>query len=146
MVGMTKVQEPQYGSTGLLVLVSVVPVTLVFSLWSAVGGVSPSAPAGVFIGMLILAWWVRRSSVVSVDDAGVVIKTVAGRLTIPWTEIERLDGHRLSARLLRRSNGKRVFVQMLDPNWSNRPVSRAIHAHLATATPVVQRPHQEVEP
>ncbi len=55
-------------------------------------------------------------------------------LTIPWTDIERLDGHRLSARLHRRSNGKRVFFAMLDPGWKRRPLTLAIRQHLEPPT------------
>jgi hypothetical protein len=112
----------------------VVPVALLFGLWSAFGAMSAGVPIACSLAMVAGAWWIRRSSVVSVDDSGVVIKMVAGRLTIPWTDIETLDGHRLSARLLRRSNGKRVFFAMLDPGWEGRPVTLAIRRHLAAPT------------
>lgn len=112
----------------------VVPIALVFGLLSGFGGITAAAPIGCSLGMVAGAWWLRRSSVVSVDDSGVVIQMVAGGLTIPWTDIERLDGQRLSARLGRRSNGKRVFFAMLDPGWERRPVTLAIRQHLEAPT------------
>ena len=131
---MRTVQGPQYGSAGFLILTVVVPSALVFGLWSGFGTMSPAVAIGCTLAMAILTWWIRRSSVVSVDDSGVAIKMVAGRLTIPWTDIERLDGQRLGARLLRRSNGKRVFFAMLDPGWEQRPTTLAIQRHLAEST------------
>jgi len=95
---------------------------------------SAGVPVVSSLAMMAIAWWLRRSSVVSVDDSGVVITMVTGRLTIPWADIETLEGRRLSARLLRRSNGKRVFFAMLDPGWERRPVTLAIRRHLAAQT------------
>jgi len=59
---------------------------------------------------------------------------VAGQLTIPWADVERLDGQNMSARLLRRSNGRRVFFAMLDPSLKQRPVTLAIQRHLSMST------------
>lgn len=134
MIKVRTVQGSQYGSAGLLTLALVVPIALVFGLWSGFGTMSAGVPVACSLAMVGVAWWLRRSSVVSVDDSGIVITMVAGRLTIPWSDIERLDGKRLSARLLRRSNGKRVFFAMLDPSWERRPVTLAIRRHLAAQT------------
>jgi hypothetical protein len=82
--------------------------------------------------MAVLAVIVRKRFVIKVDDTGVTAIMWGPTLSIPWSDIERMEGHRLSARLLRRSNGKRVFVSMLDPAWTDRPVTRAIRSHLAS--------------
>ena len=107
------------------------PIALFFGLWSAFGTLPFGVPVACSLVAVAGAWWIRHSSVVSVDDSGVVITMVAGRLTIPWTDIEKLDGQRLSARLVRRSNHKRVIFAMLDPGWEHRPVTLAIRRHLA---------------
>jgi hypothetical protein len=129
------VRGPQYGSAALLTLALVVPIALVFGLLNAFGAISAGVPISCSVVMVAGAWWIRRSSVVSVDDSGVIITMAVGKLVIPWTDIEALDGHRLSARLLRRSNGKRVFFAMLDPGWKHRPVTLAIQQRLAASTP-----------
>lgn len=74
----------------------------------------------------------RNRLVIEVDDLGVTLRMAGPTLSIPWSDIERLEDHSLSARLLRRSNGKRVFVSMLDRGWTDRPVTRAIRSHLAS--------------
>lgn len=133
MTGMRKVQGPQYGSLMVKCLAAVVPIAAVFGLWSAFGHLTPGVPIAASVVMLLFAVWIRRSSVVSVDDSGVAIKMAGaiGNLLIPWDDIERLDGNRMSARLLRKSNGKRAFFAILDPHWEHRPVTLAIRSHLA---------------
>jgi len=135
MLDVKTVRGPQYGSAVVTTLALAVPVALFFGLWSAFGTLSAGVPIIITLLAIPGARWIRRSSVVAVDEAGVVITMVAGKLTIPWTDIERLDGHRLSARLLRKSNGKRVFFAMLDPSWDRRPVTLAIRRHLAASPP-----------
>jgi hypothetical protein len=115
---------------------AIVPVALVFSLWSAFGNLSPVVPVGCSVVTLTFAVWAHRVAVVSVDDSGVAINMPAGggNLMIPWDDIESLDGHRMSARLHRKSNGKRVFFALFDPCWERRPVTLAIRRHLAELT------------
>jgi hypothetical protein len=70
---------------------------------------------------------------VSVEGMGVTITwgMLKTKRAIPWDDIERLDEGRMSARLVRRSNGKRVFFALLDPGWQERPVTIAIRRQLA---------------
>ena len=135
MVVVKNVQGPQYGSIGLLCLTLVAPVALVFTLWSVFGSLSPAVPVCASVGMLVLAWWIRRSSVVSVNDSGVDVSFVGGQVLIPWDDIERIDGYLLSGRLVRRSNGKQFFFSMLDPSWKQRPVTLAIRSQLGKRRP-----------
>jgi hypothetical protein len=128
------VSGPLYGSLSLLIVLTVLPIALIFGLGSALAGYPWQAPISCSIGMLLSALWIHRSFVVSVDDSGVAIKTVRGNLAIPWTDIEELDGHRWNARLLRKSDGKRVYFASLDPGWQRRPVTLAIRRHLASST------------
>ena len=78
--------------------------------------------------MVAFAWVIRSSTPVSVEGMGVTITwgMLKTKRAIPWDDIERLDEGRMSARLVRRSNGKRVFFALLDPGWQERPVTIAI--------------------
>jgi hypothetical protein len=82
--------------------------------------------------MTVMALFIQRRFIVEVDETGVTLLMGGTALSIPWSDTERVEGHHFSARLLRKSNGKRAFVSMLDLGWENRPVTRAIRVHLDT--------------
>jgi hypothetical protein len=128
------VSGPQYGSLIAAVMAVVVPLGLIFWAWAILAGTSLIHPVTGVIAIALSFILVLPRCTVEVDDFGVRVHLPLGSgASIPWSDIEALEGHRFSARLLKRSNGRRVYVQMFDPKWSSRPVSRAIHAHLATA-------------
>jgi hypothetical protein len=131
---MTTIKGPAYGSLTLLILVCVVPVSLIFGLASAFGRWALSAPIGSSIAILVLAVMMHRRCTVEVNEEGVSVTMFGPRsIVIPWTDIERTENPPLSLRLVRRGTKKRPFVQFLCPNPLQRPVGRAIRAHLATA-------------
>ncbi len=127
---MREVEGSQYGSFWFLALAMVVPVAICMSVFAAATGLSDATPIACSVVMVGFAWVLHRNSRVRVEDDGIVVKMMAGTLEIPWSDIESLEAHPLTARLLRRSNGKRVVVQILDPGWRSRPVGRAITARL----------------
>ncbi len=132
--GMTTIKGPAYGSLTLLILVCVVPVALIFGLASAFGGWALAVPIGGSIGMLVLAVMMHRRCTVEVGEKGVTLTMFGPRsFVIPWTDIERMENPPLGLRLVRRGTKRRPFVQFLCPNPLQRPVGRAIRAHLATA-------------
>jgi hypothetical protein len=129
-----QVSGPLYGSPVTAVLSEVVCLGLLFGILTILEGKSLVQLVEGIIGVTLGFTVMLRLSTVEVDNVGV--KThfpFGGGDSIPWSDIEAMEGHRFSARLLRRSDGKRRYIQMLDPKWSSRPVSRAIRAHLATA-------------
>ena len=133
MESVNRVSGPQYGSLVTAVLAAVVPLGLIFGILAILAGTSFVQPVIGVVAVALFFIAALPRCTVEVDDLGVKIRIMGGGLSIPWSDIEALEGHRFSARVLRRSNGKRVYVQMFDPKWSSRPVSRAINAHLATA-------------
>jgi hypothetical protein len=129
------VRGPQYGSLWCTCVIVVGSVVLLFGLAAALG----IAPLGdVFvgaIGLLIFSVVIQRTAVVTVDSEGVQWRVFGAKGSAPWSDIERVEGHRLSGRLVRRSSSKRVFFSMLDPQWRVRRVTLAIQAHLADVNP-----------
>ncbi len=117
----------------MLTLSLVAPIALLLGLQSVFGSMSPVVPVGCCLIMVAFAWVIRSSTPVSVEGMGVTITwgMLKTKRAIPWDDIERLDEGRMSARLVRRSNGKRVFFALLDPGWQERPVTIAIRRQLA---------------
>ena len=134
-IGFVKtVRGPQYGNLSLMIVVMVLPIALIFGLASAFAGWSVSAPVGGSVGMLVLAVIIHRRSVVLVDTEGITLLMFAAQsVLIPWSDIQVMEHRPLSLRVVRRATQKRAFVQILCPHPLERPVGRAIRAHLATA-------------
>lgn len=121
---MNPVRGPQYGSLATAVLAAVVPLGLIFGVSAILAATSFVQPVTGIVAVALFFIVALPRCTVEVDDIGVKIQIIGGEVSIPWSDIEALESHRFSARLLKRSSGKRVYVQMFDPNWSSRPVSR----------------------
>jgi hypothetical protein len=127
----TTVREHQYANLGILITVTVLPIALIFGLAAAFGGYSVAAPVGGSLGMLILSLMIYRRCIVEVSDNGIKL-TMWGSasLSIPWSDIDSVQGHAMGLRIVRRSTSKRPFVQIFCSDALNGPVGRAIRAHL----------------
>jgi hypothetical protein len=129
------VEGPSFGSLWCLSAVLIGSVALLVGI-AVVLGVAPlSAVASVAIGGLILSVLLRRASVVTVDSDGVHWRVAGTEGSAPWSDIERIEGHRLSGSLVRRSSSKRVVFSALDPHWRGRAVTEAIQAQIASVNP-----------
>jgi Na+/melibiose symporter-like transporter len=124
---------PQYANLGILITVMVLPVALIFGLASAFGGFSVAAPVGGSIGMLICAINVHRRCIVEVNDKGIELTTFGrASLSIPWSDVDSVEGHAMGLRIVRRSTAKRPFVQIFSSDPLNGPVALAIRTHQDT--------------
>lgn len=119
--------------------VTVGSIVVLVGIAAAFNVVTAGSVVAAAIASLIVSVWAQRYATVTVDDDGVLCVFPGGKLQIPWSDIESIEGHRFSARLVRSSTGKRPFFSMLDPHWRERPVTRAIRAHLRpTDKPIVE--------
>jgi hypothetical protein len=122
---------PQYANLGILIAVTVLPIALIFGLATAFGGYSAAAPVGGSVGMLILALLIHRRCTVEVNDNGIKLKMWGPTsLSIPWSDVESVQGHAMGLRVVRRSTSKRPFVQIFCADPLDGPVGRAIRSHL----------------
>jgi hypothetical protein len=128
-------QGPQFGCVGLLALCMVAPMALIFGCASAFAGVPVSVPIITSIMTFLFAVLGSRRSIVTVTDEGVSWSFANGMNgpSVPWEDIERVDDHRLSAWVVRKSSGRRVLFAALDPWWSRRPMARAILSRVQQA-------------
>ncbi len=128
---MKTVRAPQYASMGILIAVTVLPIALIFGLLAAFGGYSPAAPIGASIGMLILAVTIHRRSVVEVSDSGITLTMLGpASVSIPWSDVDSVQGHAMGLRVVRRSTPKRPLVQIFCSDPLNSLIGRTIRAHL----------------
>jgi hypothetical protein len=126
------VQGPRYGSLWWLSVIVTASVALLLGIAAALGVAAWGEVSAAVIGMLILSVVIHRSAVITVDSEGVHWRLFGGvNGSTPWSDIERVESHRLSGRLARKSSSKRVFFSMLDPHWRDRVVTKAIQAYLA---------------
>jgi hypothetical protein len=126
---------PQYGCFGLLALCMVAPVALIFGAASVFLGAPAAAPIGTSVVTFLAAAWFHRKSFITVNDEG-VSWTFANGMSgpfVPWADIDRVDAHRLSAWVVRKSSGRRVLFAALDPWWSHRPMAKAILSRVQQA-------------
>jgi hypothetical protein len=81
--------------------------------------------------MLGLAVMIHRRNVVEVSDSGIKL-TMWGSasLSIPWSDVQSVQGHAMGLRVVRRSTPRRPLVQVFCPDPLNGVVGRAIRAHL----------------
>ena len=127
---------PQYGSLWWLTVADVAMVAVLVGILAALGIGSWSDISAAVVGMLILSVVIHRTAVITVDSEGVSWRILGGMgSSAPWSDIERVESHRFSGRLVRKSSSKRMFFSMLDPHWRDRPVTQAIQAHLASVNP-----------
>jgi hypothetical protein len=108
---------------------TVLPIALIFGLVAGFGGHSPALPVGGSIGMAILAVMLRRQSIVEVSNSGITL-TFSGRAMrssfVPWSDVESVEGHFMSLRVVRRSTPKRLVVQTFCFDPLDSLVARAI--------------------
>jgi hypothetical protein len=127
---MSPVRALQNGNLWLLIVAFAVPGTLFLLVASTFGDLPKSTPIlGFALGATVAVIFHRRN-VVQVDDGGITLIMGGKSLSVPWSDVERIEGHRLSARIRRRSNQRGVTFAMFDPHWADSPVAQAIHAHL----------------
>jgi hypothetical protein len=122
----TTAKGPQYGSLPFTILILVGVLAVPVGSAAVLGGVGATDVISVSVGMLILALPIQRYETITVDLEGVKFRFPGGRLSVPWSDIESIEGHRLSARLVRTGTRKRPFFSVLDPHWLDRPVTRSI--------------------
>ena len=119
--------------------ITVGSIVVLMGIVAAFNVVTAGSVVAAAIPTLIFSVWAQRYAMITVDGDGVLCVFPGGKLQIPWSDIESIEGHRFSARLVRSSTGKRAFFSMLDPHWQERPVTWAIRAHLRRADkPIVE--------
>lgn len=127
---MTKAVGSQYGSFLWLALAMATPMVVLCALVALLSNQSAGTWVGPPLVMVLFAWLLHKTSTVTVDRSDVTIKTLFGGISVPWSDVASIEPHRFRAALVRMESGRRVWIQILDPGWKDRPVGRAIFAHL----------------
>jgi len=132
MGSMTPVRGRRSGNLGICIVALTVPGTLILLVASTFGDFPKSSPViGCVVGVTYAVIFHIRN-VIQVDEAGITLIVGVPSRSVPWSDIERIECHRLSARIRQKSNGKGMTFSMFDPYWPDRPVAQAIRAHLDT--------------
>jgi len=133
----TPVVGPLFGSTGYLVLGVVPPMFLLFAIDQVLNGERVAHLVAGTLGVLVFALVLRVTVMVIAHKDGVsVVWRVSGQSrTVPWNDIERLEGSRFRARLVLRDGKTRKTIAGFDPHWADRRVMQVITEHI---TPVVE--------